>query len=205
MKTQKYWMTVLLIALLSSCSPVGDHESDHTHQAESWAVTAWGDRFEIFAETEPLQVAAPAMAFTHVTDLEDFSALVEGVVSVVLVDDSGAESSFSKDEITRPGIYSIDVTPETVGEFDLLFRVETAQAKEDIPAGRVRVGDAHEPGGLLEAAPTAVRAEAAVTGAEISFLKEQQWRTEFATAWVGNGALSQSVRGPGRVRPGSGG
>lgn len=205
MRTQKYCMTVLSIALLSSCSPGGDQESDHTHQSESWAVTAWGNRFEIFAETEPLQVATPAMAFTHVTDLEDFSALAEGVVSVVLVDAAGAESSFSKDEITRPGIFSIDITPERVGDFDLLFRVETTQGSEDIPAGRVRVGDAHEPGGLLEAAPTAVQAEAAATGADISFLKEQQWRTEFATAWVETGALSQSVRGPGRVRPAAGG
>ena len=206
MSKRGFLIPFLLTMLLSGCSgPDSDHESDHTHEAESWAVTAWGDRYEIFAETDPLQVATPGVAFTHVTDLTDFSPLVEGVVSVILVDQSGAAVTFSRDEITRPGIYSIEVTPEAVGEFDLVFRVETSVGREDIPAGRVRVGDDHQPGGLLEAASTAKQAEAAAAGAEIPFLKEQQWRTEFATSWVGTGGLSTSVGGPGRVRPAAGG
>jgi len=205
MSRRKHLIPLLVFTVLSGCGTTGEQASDDHMKGESWAVTAWGEHFEIFAETDSLQVGTASMAFTHVTILEDFSPLVEGKVSAILVDSSGAQSSFSKAESTRPGIFSIDVTPETTGDFALLFRVETAAQSEDIPAGRVRVGEAGSPGGLVESAPTAVEAGAAATGAAISFLKEQQWRTEFATSWVGSGGLSESVRGPGRVRPAAGG
>jgi RND family efflux transporter MFP subunit len=39
----------------------------------------------------------------------------------------------------------------------------------------------------------------------VSFLKEQQWRTTFATAWVREGTLAESVSGPARVKPAGGG
>lgn len=130
------------LASLVACAPAHDHAAEEAHEAEdeSWAVTAWGEHFEIFAEADPLEEGATSLAFTHVTAHTDFSPLVEGTVSVVLVDSGGTEVSFSKDEPTRPGIFSIDVVPEKAGEFDLVFRVETPNRREDIPAGRVRVG-----------------------------------------------------------------
>jgi RND family efflux transporter MFP subunit len=202
---------------LAACLTLGTlgcaHDHDHSEEAEeeSWAVTAWGDEFEIFAETGLLAVGSTSVAFTHVTLLDDFSPLIEGTVSVVLRGASGAERVFSIDEMTRPGIFSVPVTPEAAGEFDLAFRVETAgpsPVAEEILAGRVRVGEASAGGGLVEAPPVSAEAEAAATsgaGAEISFLKEQQWRTEFATAWLAEGTLRESVRGPGRVEPAAGG
>jgi RND family efflux transporter MFP subunit len=39
----------------------------------------------------------------------------------------------------------------------------------------------------------------------VPFLKEQQWRTQFATAWVREGTLAESVKGPAHVKPASGG
>ena len=198
---------VLLVVLIAfiGCGPAHEHATDEATESASWAVTAWGEHFEIFAETDPLQAATMSAAFTHVTILEDFSPLVEGTVSLVLIGPSGTQATFSQREPTRAGIFSIDVVPETAGDFDLVFRVETADRSEEIPAGRVRVGEVGSPGGLVEPAPATVEAEAAATGAAISFLKEQQWRTEFTTSWVGSGGLSESVRGPGRVRPAAGG
>lgn len=195
-----------LAAWTIGCTP--DHDHPEEEEEESWAVTAWGEEFEIFAETDLLAVGTTSVAFTHVTVLDDFSPLTEGTVSVVLRGASGAERVFSIDEMTRPGIFSVPVTPEAAGEFDLAFRVETTGRSEEIAAGRVRVGEAGAGGGLVEAPPVSAEAEAAAmsgAGAEISFLKEQQWRTEFATAWLAEGALRESVRGPGRVEPAAGG
>jgi RND family efflux transporter MFP subunit len=70
--------------------------------------------------------------------------------------------------------------------------VETPAAAEEIPAGRVRVGSAAAPGGLIAGGPS--------EEGEVSFLKEQQWKTEFATAAVSLGSIRESVTGPGRVR-----
>ncbi len=188
------------------CAP--DHDHSEEAEEESWAVTAWGDEFEIFAETGLLAVGTTSIAFTHVTLLDDFSPLTEGTVSVVLRGASGTERVFSIDEMIRPGIFSVPVAPDAAGELDVVFRVETTGRSEEIPAGRVRVGGAGAGGGLVEASPGSAAAEAAAAsgaGAEISFPKEQQWRTEFATAWLAEGALRESVRGPGRIEPAAGG
>jgi RND family efflux transporter MFP subunit len=200
---------LLLAAGLWTAACTHTHEDDHAPEEveeASWAVTAWGDRFEIFAETDELEAGRTSKAHAHVTVLADFSAPTEGRVAAVLRDASGGERIFAIDEATRPGIFSIPIAPTDSGEYDLAFRVETSGLSETIPAGRVRVGEAGDPGGLIEAAPTSDRAASGSAGAaEISFLKEQQWRTEFATSWVREGAVRESVRGPGRVEPAAGG
>ena len=207
--TRKACLPLLLSAVLCGCEAT-DHHADDGAEGESWPVTAWGEAFEIFAETDGLEVASPSIAFTHVTLLEDFSPLTEGTVSVVLRGPTGLDSVFSVNEATRAGIFSVPVEPATSGEFDLFFRVEGTGRTEEIPAGRVRVGQVDDPGGLVGPSPRTAEAEAAAgqlaSGAPISFLKEQQWRTEFATAWLrADGVLHESVHGPGRVRPAAGG
>jgi len=205
MKQRKHLPLFLLFAVLSACSTTHEGALVEEAEGEGWAVTAWGDHFEIFAEADPLEVAAASIAYTHVTNLEGFSPVSGGTVSVVLRDASGAEVTFSENEPTRAGIFSVPVTPATSGEFDLLFRIETPERREEIPAGRVRVAEAGSGGGLVEPAPMTAMAEATATGSPISFLKEQQWRTEFSTVRIGSGSLSESVRGPGLVRPAAGG
>jgi RND family efflux transporter MFP subunit len=211
MKRSHQTILLLLAASLplwaAACTPDHDHATDEDEH-DSWAVTAWGDRFEIFAETEGLEVGKSCMAFTHVTVLADFSPLTDGRVSVILQDATGGESVFSIDRMTRPGIFSVPIVPESAGDFDLAFRVETAQHSEEILAGRVRVGEAGTPAGLIAELPAwaeAASAAGAGAAAAISFLKEQQWRIEFATAWLSEGVVREYVRGPGRVEPAAGG
>jgi RND family efflux transporter MFP subunit len=215
--TRKLLLALLASTVLAGCGTDHQHdsESEHEHshgatEGDSWAVTAWGDRFEIFAETGGLEVGRSSIAFTHVTILESFAPLEEGTVSVILRDAGGSEKTFSVSEATRAGIFSVPVEPQTSGEFDLMFRISTNGSSEDVAAGRVRVGDSGSPGGLVEPAPMTIEAVTAVGqlpgGSEISFLKEQQWRTDFSTSWLSpGGSLSDSVRGPGRVRPTAGG
>jgi hypothetical protein len=108
-------------------------------------------------------------------------------VTLVLRGASGQEESFRQDKPKRDGIYPVEAKPRAEGTFDLVFRIESAAGREDVEAGRVRVGSAGAPGGLAgEEAPAAADA--------VSFLKEQQWRTEFATAWVRGRARQR--RGP---------
>ncbi len=174
---------------------------------EPWAVTSWGERYEIFAEAEPLAVGEVSKSHTHVTILDGFAALSEGVVTAVLIDSTGATSEFRQPEALRAGIFSIEIKPERSGMFDLVFRVESAAGTESIPSGRVQVGSHAEPGGLLTApAAQGTAAGASATGGEpTSFLKEQQWRVPFATAWASEGSLKPSVSGPARIRAAAGG
>ena len=167
-------------------------------RTEGWAVTAWGERYEVFAETDALVAGESATSNAHVTVLAGFAPLEKGAVTLVLRGAGGAEEAFRQEKPKRSGIFAVEAKPRAEGTFDLVFRIESAAGPEEIAAGRVRVGSAAAPGGLVaEESPAAADA--------VSFLKEQQWRTEFATAWVEEGALGDSVEGPARVTVAGGG
>lgn len=179
----------------------------HAQEHESWAVTAWGDRYEIFAEADPLTVGETSKSHTHVTILDGFPPLKVGTVDAVLRNERGEEQVFRQETALRDGIYSIEIKPTVAGTFDLFFRVESAAGPENIPAGRVVVGAKGNHGGLVEApryGPPGLADSSMVVG-DISFLKEQQWRTAFATEWAGVSSVNHSVGGLGRIRPVAGG
>ncbi|MDY7094818.1 MAG: efflux RND transporter periplasmic adaptor subunit [Acidobacteriota bacterium] len=177
----------------------GAHSSED--ESESWAVTAWGERFEIFPEVEPLIAGQVAVAHTHVTVLDGFTPLQDGSVEIVLAGASG-EQSFLSSEPSRPGIFAVEIEPSVAGDYELLFRIEDGRGTEEIRGGRVRVGTREEPGGIRVApAP-----RGATSGGEpVSFLKEEQWRSDFGTQWVRRGRLPRAVAGLARLRPPAGG
>lgn len=178
------------------------------HEEEGIAVTSWGDTYEIFAEADPLVVGRVSKSHTHVTVLDSFPPLREGVVTAVLRDERGGEETFRRDRALRDGIFSVEIKPSRAGVFDLAFRVESAAGAEVIPSGRVRVGEG-DSAGLLVAPPHYGPPDAPSVpvpeGEPISFLKEQQWRTAFATDWATLGTVAQGARGPARVRAAAGG
>jgi cobalt-zinc-cadmium efflux system membrane fusion protein len=207
---------VFLLPLLTACGDsqeAGDEHAhdgggeDHPHaeeEAESWAVTAWSEHYELFAETDPLIAGQEAPSHAHFTYLPDFSAVNEGSVTGILRGPDGREESFLSPKPLRAGIFNVVFKPSREGTFDLIFRVQNQKASEDIPAGRVSVGSAASPGHLEELPPGAPDEEAAA-GEPVGFLKEQQWRTEFATEWARPGAVKRALRASGRVLPAAGG
>jgi cobalt-zinc-cadmium efflux system membrane fusion protein len=193
----------LSVLVLLACGRSAQEKK--SEEPEPWSVTAWGEHFELFPETEPLVGGKVARSHTHVTLLEDFSPMREGTVIAVFRDADKKEETFAG-KFKRDGIYEIEITPSRQGEFDLSFRIETPKRREEVRSGRIRVGDANKPGGLIEPPATpGGRRRATDDAGAISFLKEQQWRTEFGTAWVSEGALHATVVGPGRIRPAAGG
>jgi len=168
---------------------------------EPWSVTAWGERYEIFPEVEPLIAGEGAPAHTHVTVLDGFSPLTEGEVEIVLRG-GGAEEIFGADSAVRPGIFNIELKPSREGDFDLAFRIRSAAGPEEIAGGVVHVGTAPAPGGVRR---TELPPPPKDAGEPLPFLKEQQWRTPFATAWVRSGTIAASVRGLARVIAPAGG
>lgn len=183
----------------------GGHSHPHDAHAtadepESWSVTSWGEHFEIFAETDPLDAGKMSKSHTHVTLLDGFLPVTEGRVSAILRSGSGPDYVFTRDQALRAGIFSIEITPEVAGEFDLIFRVEAGGRAEDIPSGRVRIGGPDWSGGIVSLPPRPDGAGAPSSANPVGFLKEQQWKTEFATTWSLPGKLSRTVRGTGRIR-----
>jgi RND family efflux transporter MFP subunit len=137
-----------------------------------------------------------------VTLLEGFTPATEGSVTVVLSGEAGTQERFTSTTAVRPGIFNVEIQPGAAGDRELYFEIEVGGVTETIPGGTVRVGSADAPGGLVKP-PHSLPA---VDGAEVmDFLKEQQWRTRFATAWAVEDALRSSVTGTSRVEPPAGG
>jgi RND family efflux transporter MFP subunit len=207
------WMTsaFLAVAMVACGNPDGTNHGgrpgtdSHEHPAAddgSWTVTAWGEHFELFPEIDALVAGETASAYVHVTRLDGFAPVTDGTVTVVLGDASGHEERFSRSGSHRPGIFVVEIAPRGQGQRELRFELDVEGVKETIPGGTVRVGTAESPGGLV----TAAHQLPPLNGSEgIAFLKEQQWRTDFATAWVRTAALNTYVTGTARVEPPSGG
>lgn len=192
---------LLCLSLLVSCR--GASSPPEKAEGESWSVTAWSEHYELFAETEPFAAGREAISHAHFTYLPDFSALDEGSVTGILRGADGGEQTFVSPEPLRAGIFNVAFRPEREGTYDLVFRVENRKASEEIAAGKVRVGSEASPGGLA-AAPD-VEAEGPAAGEPVGFLKEQQWRTAFATDWAREGSVREALRAPARVLAAGGG
>src|SRR5688572_23335319 len=179
----KTTLAATTIAILLACG--GGEKEDHGHphaedaaaaEPEPWAVTTWGERYEIFPETDPLVAGSTSSAHTHVTVLSGFAPLRTGTVAIVLRG-AGGEQSFSG-TFKRDGIFDVPIAPAREGIFDLLFRIDSAAGREEIPGGKVKVGTKDAPGGIAEGPPPPFGAVASEDATEVSFLKEQQWKTE---------------------------
>jgi RND family efflux transporter MFP subunit len=187
---------------LATCRQAPDDRHGHAHtESETWSITAWGERFEVFPETDTLVVGHDAESYVHVTVLDGFVPLRRGRVSILLTDSGGETHSFAAEAPLRDGIYGITIRPTREGEHTLAFRIEAPAGTETIPGGTVRVGPPDDPTGLVKTP----RASSPTAGEPVEFLKEQQWHTAFATQRVDRGRIRASVRGPARVRPAAGG
>ncbi|MEM7585534.1 MAG: efflux RND transporter periplasmic adaptor subunit [Acidobacteriota bacterium] len=177
------------------------HGHDHGLGSNSWTVTAWGQHFEAYPTVEPLVAGATALARFQATRLDGYEPLEEGSVEIVLTGGAGSQT-FAARQAEQPGVFQVEVTPESAGDYELAFRIETAEGAEELRGGKVRVGSAEQPGGLIVApAPRG----ATDGGQPQEFLKEEQWRSHFATTWVRSGRLARSVAGLARLRPPAGG
>jgi RND family efflux transporter MFP subunit len=151
----------------------------------------------LFAEYPPLAVGETSRFAIHLTRLDSFKPLTEGRVEVHLRGGIGVAEVFRVDGPSRPGIFGVDVKPGQVGQRELVIVLRSAGFEDEH-----RVGD-------VEVSANVEAARAATGGATedadgISFLKEQQWSLDFATAVVKDQAVRESIRVPAQLeaRPG---
>lgn len=161
------------------------------------SVTRWSGKTELFAEYPPLAAGETSRFAIHLTRLDSFKALTEGRVEVHLRGGTVPAEVFRVDAPSRPGIFGVDVKPAHAGTRELTIVIAAAGLADEHAVGQVEV---HANGSAARAA-----AKAAGEGADgISFLKEQQWSLDFATAVVGEQAVRESLRVAARLeaRPG---
>ena len=161
------------------------------------SVTRWTEKTELFAEYPSLVVGQTSRFAIHLTTLEPFKAVTGGTMEVQLRGADGQVESFSAKGPSRPGIFGVDVKPARPGKRDLIISWRSSALSDTHNVGPVDV--------FADAAAAAAAAPAEVEGEAISFLKEQQWTLDFATAVVQEKPLRASLRVPGEIVPAPGG
>lgn len=161
------------------------------------SVTRWTGTTELFAEYPALVAGETSRFAVHLTTLQPFKAVTDGMIDVQLRSADGLVESFSAPGPSRPGIFGVDVTPTRAGRRDLVISWRSPARSDTHHVGPVEV--------FADAAAAAAAAPAEAAGEAISFLKEQQWTLDFATAVVQVRPLRASLRVPGEVVPAPGG
>jgi membrane fusion protein, heavy metal efflux system len=199
---------MLTVALtLAGCSR-HDHDAKGTHDKAGAEQTAgehghahggalsrthYTEATELFVEFPKLVKGDEAAFAAHVTRLNDFSALKEGQVSVTLSGGGHPDEIVRTGVSANAGIFRPVLKPRYSGKRRLAFHVQAPGLTATHDIGEIEVYDNTK---AAEAAGSP-----ASTDAGIKYTKEQQWKTEFATAPVAERTLRESVSANAVLRP----
>mgnify|MGYP006280297227 FL=1 len=194
--------SVLLVGCGDTASDGHSHgEDEHSHSAAQTpeehghgsgiVTTVWSERVEIFAE-HPVMIAGEESASwaVHVTRLDGYRPLTEGALTLRFRRPDGAAYVHTVKGPQEPGIFTPQPTIPEAGTFRLFMIVEGPQAEDTVEVGDLTV---------YESASSAPTPEG--SSAEISYFKEQQWKTEFGVAEARERSVQRSINASGTIEP----
>nr|MBP7651258.1 HlyD family efflux transporter periplasmic adaptor subunit [Phenylobacterium sp.] len=170
-----------------------DDENGHGHDPGAIAVTHFTALTELFVEFPPLTMGEESGFAAHLSRLDDFRPVAEGRVSLRLSGGGLPDEVFSVDAPSIPGIFRPVAIPEHAGERRVSLTLESLGLTTTHDLGIYRIYPD-------QASALADRPPKKEAGDEISFLKEQQWKVDFATAEVQRRPLYASVRATGVIK-----
>jgi len=197
----------VLVLLLSACGHGHDEKGGHPHDDKGGhadeaalpgqSVTRWTERTELFMEFPPLIVGKETRFAAHVTEMPSFNAVTAGSASIRLKMAGASPLEGSVPEPASPGIFRPLITPTKAGTCELEMSIASPQLTDSFVIGPCEVY-------ATEAAARAALKEEPEPPGRITYLKEQAWKTEFATVAVAERDLQEGVRATGEIRPVSG-
>jgi RND family efflux transporter MFP subunit len=207
-KMKRYIWISFALSLLIACKPnTNSHGHDHgghahgpdTHAAHgeedhsTMSLTLYNENTELFVEFPKLMLDHVSKFTTHLTNLKSYKPYTEGSVKVILmVEGKGYANTVNAP--ARDGIFTPALMPKKAGSATLVFEVNSKYGKEKFVAKNIPVYKDH-----TEADNAAVQESG--TDNEISFLKEQAWKIDFATAEVKNSNFQNIIKTTGTLQP----
>ena len=188
MKTVFYTSLIIMAVLFAACNSnrntgghtydtIGGQEvhDDHEHEAGTLSYTLFSNDYELFVEFPSLTVGQTSTFAAHFTQLNTYKPVSEGKLTVSIIKGNKG-IKHSVEAPSSPGIFRPALQPKEAGTYKLLFELESqsGNVKFEIPAIQV----------FADAMEAAHAIEEAVSGDEITYLKEQAWKADFATREV---------------------
>jgi RND family efflux transporter MFP subunit len=163
-------------------------------------VTHWTEKTELFMEYPPLIASRTAVFAVHLTTMNDFKAVAAGHAAIEFRPKTGgAPSRLTGPPPSRPGVFRVEGALPSPGRYEWALSLEGTDVSDRHDLGDVTVfADA-------SAANADAERQSADDPSAISYLKEPQWATAFATALVQEAELRRSIRVPAIIQPLPGG
>ena len=185
---------ILLLTVAALACNKHEHEEEKAPAREALSFTHFTDRTELFVEFDALAKGAESAFAAHVTRLSDFKPLASGTVTAILREGGAPEERFTSNAPSAPGIFRPVAKPQHAGQRRVVFEIAFDGAVSRHDLGIITVFESEQ--AAIAAAPKEEE-----EGGGIVYLKEQQWKTEFATAPVTEGEVRGSVPANGVLRP----
>lgn len=178
--------------LFSGCNNHGHTHEESANELEALAFTLYTDKTELFLEFKPLVVGKESRFAAHFTHLgEYFKPFTEGTIELTL-EVNGKRTTIKTDTLMVPGIFRLRMSPEQVGKGRLIFDIKTKDITDQIIINDVTVY-ADEKTAILE------NPADEENGNNISYLKEQAWKVEFANIVVKKQAFNDIIKATGQI------
>jgi RND family efflux transporter MFP subunit len=188
----KIGLLLATLTFLVSCTHDHDHETvEEGHEHGAISVTQYTDSTEIFMEYSPLLVKQEAEFLIHLSDLKNFKAVTQGVLTAEFINDNGNKITVTENEPARDGIYIPSVVFDNAGIYKMTITLNGDQVSDVIVVDDVRVYASSSELPHIHEEETS----------DISFLKEQQWKIEFANEPVQKRGMQKSIHATGEIKP----
>ncbi|MCG8525596.1 MAG: efflux RND transporter periplasmic adaptor subunit [Opitutales bacterium] len=168
----------------------GGHDHDNG-EASVTVVTQYMDASELFMEHPSLVKGRSARLIVHLTRLSDFTPITKGRLEVKLISPFGEKYTVTSNAPARDGIFLPEIVPPFNGDslMELKLVSEQLEVTHVIP-NVVIYADEHD-------VPPAE--EEKENPNMISFLKEQQWKIDYATVAAEDRKVSKSISASGEI------
>lgn len=188
----KYLLAICLLTGLISCKQKAAKEDGQAEGLQPLSYTLYTTKSELFVEFKPLVVGQTSKFAAHLTLLgENFLPYTEGTVTVsLLLDEKGLKNTASAP--SSPGIFRLALQPGQAGMGKLVFDIQTKDFTDQFIIDSIQV---------FADEKTAIAAQPAETASsDISYLKEQAWKVEFANAPVKKEMMFDVIKTTGEIQ-----
>jgi len=171
-----------------------DHgHDDHGDDEHVIAFTRWTDQLEFYVEHPPAVAAQDLTLVAHITVLDDFRALENAKVSLILTGPERIETQAVA--AVEPGIFLPTLVAPQPGTYRGRLRVTGPDLDASLDDFEILVHPS------AEAAEHAAEhaADEQSERAPITFLKQQQWQVPFATAFAVQGTVIPALEVSGEI------
>jgi membrane fusion protein, heavy metal efflux system len=186
-----YLLGFIAFCFIAACNNNHSHSEEKKEELEALAYTLYTPKSELFVEFKPLVVGQTSKFAAHLTKLgENFLPYIEGTVTVTLFQ-NGKDLKNTATAPGSPGIFRLALQPTQAGIGKLVFDIQTQEFTDQIIIDSVEVYADEK---------TAIAAQPKdAEGNDISYLKEQAWKVEFANAPVQKETMYDVVKATGEI------